>query len=462
MTPRLKIATLYLIGFALDVASMFILNAALPALQKELQATVAETAWVGTLHVLGLTIAIPLGGWLGQRFGERRVFVASLLVACAGALGAASVTGIGLLLACRFVQGLGGGLLVPVGQAMAYRAYPPEARAGLTSLVMTAGLIVPACAPTIGGIVADQVSWRWIFSSLALISIATAGLASTWLPIDRKAAPAHARFDLSGFLLGTMFLACLPLGLTLAGQRATLMKAGGLLAVAALSGAAYIRHARHTADPILRLDLLAMPVLRAGSLIYLCVPGMFTGVNLIASLYLQDEIGLSATGTGLLMLPWAIASCVAILGSRRVLPASGARPLFVTGMIVTALGTLLLASSMVHTAVGRLLAFTLMGLGASVCTSTAQTSAFTAVPTTRMTEASTLWSINRQLSFALGSSVMSGILSSLLALLRSGDPALTYRICFIIAAVLMLLPLPVVLRLPRHADQSLIDEQDIA
>lgn len=450
MSTRSKIAALYLFGFALDVASMFVLNAALPALRRELDATVAQTAWIGTLHVLGLTVAIPLGGWLAQRFGERRVFVASLAVACVGALGAALASSVGTLLALRFLQGLGGGLLVPVGQAMAYRAYPPEDRAGLTTVVMIAGLLVPACSPAIGGAVADLVSWRWIFGGLALISIAAAGLALAWLPHDRIAANAGGRFDRVGFLLGTAFLSCLPLGLTLAGERKALGMAGGLLVVAASSGAAYVRHARRTPDPILRLDLLDAPMLRAGSLIYLCVPGVFTGVNLVASLYLQDELGLSATGTGMLMLPWAVASFLAILTSRRYLPVLGPRPLFLTGMIVTALGTFSLAGPLVQGAGGRLLAFVAMGFGASLCTSTAQTIAFISVATARMGEASTLWSINRQLSFSLGSGVLAGLLSGLLAI-SATDPSLAFRSCFVVAAALMLLPLPVVLRLREIA-----------
>ena len=80
MPDRSRIAIVYLLGFAIDLANMFMLNAAYPALQRELHASVAQLAWVGNMYVLGLTVVIPFGTWLARRCGERRVFAASLLL----------------------------------------------------------------------------------------------------------------------------------------------------------------------------------------------------------------------------------------------------------------------------------------------------------------------------------------------------------------------------------------------
>ncbi|WP_256258882.1 MFS transporter, partial [Burkholderia ubonensis] len=184
MSDRSRIAAVYLLGFAIDLANMFMLNAAYPALQRELRASVAQLAWVGNAYVLGLTVVIPLGAWLARRFGERRVLSASLLLFGCASLGVALSASIGALLAWRLVQGLGGGLLIPVGQAMAYRAYPPDARAHLTSVVMTVALLVPALSPALGGIVVDRVSWRAIFAGMLPLAVATCGLAFAWLPPD--------------------------------------------------------------------------------------------------------------------------------------------------------------------------------------------------------------------------------------------------------------------------------------
>ncbi len=453
MSDRSRIAALYLLGFAVDLANMFIFNAALPALQRELDASVAQLAWVGTIYMLGLTVAIPLGSWLARRIGERRVFISSLLIVAAGGIGGGAATGIAALLAWRLLQGLGGGLLVPVGQSMAYRAYPPQDRAHLTAVVMTVALLVPALSPAIGGIAADHVSWRWVFFGIAPLAVAIAALTLAWAPNDR---PSNARppLDIAGFLLSAVTLFCLPLGLTLVSQSGNAPHAAIVLAVAIAAGAAYVHHALRSREPLLDLRLLSDPMLRIGSIIYLCVPGVFTGVNLVASLYLQDRLGMTATETGMLMLPWAGASFVAIMSTRRLFASQGPRPLFLVGIVVTSLGVLLLATPFAGLPMMGILSFAAMGFGASLCTSTAQTAAFASVRTDRMSEASALWNINRQLSFSLGASVLGGLLGLFLAGGDNAGDATPYRYCFLIAALLIVLPLPFVLRLQsgdRHA-----------
>jgi len=450
LSARARIAALYLLGFAVDLVNMFIFNAALPALQRELDASVAQLTWVGAIYMLGLTVAIPLGSWLARRIGERRVFMASLLVVALGGVGGGMASGMATLLGWRLLQGLGGGLLVPVGQSMAYRAYPPEDRAHLTAVVMAVALLVPALSPAIGGLATDYISWRWVFTGLAPLAVAIAALTLAWTPADRLT-EAKPSFDLPGFLLSAITLFCLPLGLTLISQAGSGVSAVIILALAVATGAAYVRHALCVREPLLDLRLLSDPMLRTGCIIYLCVPGVFTGVNLIASLYLQDYLGLTATQTGTLMLPWAGASFVAIMSTRRLFASCGPRPLFLVGMAFTCAGVLLLAAPFADLAAGRIASFVAMGFGASLCTSTAQTAAFTSVRTERMAEASALWNINRQLSFSLGASVLGGLLGLLLATHGGASAALPYRSCFVTAAILIMVPLPIVWRLkPTH------------
>ncbi|EGD00647.1 major facilitator transporter, partial [Burkholderia sp. TJI49] len=214
------------------------------------------------------------------------------------------------------------------------------------------------------------------------------------------------------------------------------------------TGAAYAAHARRAVAPVLDLRLLAQPLLRIGVVVYLCVPGVFTGVNLVASLYLQDALGLSAAHVGALMLPWAIAAFFAIATTRRWFPRCGAKPLFVGGIAVDCAGIALLATPWATVEAVRIAAFVAMGFGASLCTSTSQSAAFVDVPAERMGDASALWNINRQLSFCLGVAVLGSALNALLALDASG-PA-PYRWCFGLAVLLSLLPLGVIARLPAH------------
>lgn len=448
MSARSRIAIVYLLGFGIDLANMFVINAAYPALQRELAASIAQLAWVGNMYVLGLTVVIPLGAWLARRYGERRVLVASLLLFTVGCLGVGGAHTIQAVLAWRLLQGLGGGLLIPVGQAMAYRAYPPSARARLTSVVMTVALLVPALSPAAGGLIADHASWRVMFFGMVPLAMATVVLALAWLPRDESPERAPV-LDATGLALSAMALSALLLGLTWIGEAGHAAMACAALVLAVAAAWAYVVHARRVPAPLLALGLLGQPQLRAGLVIYLCVPGVFTGVNLVASLYLQDRLGLSATHVGALMLPWSLASFAAIAATRRGFPRWGARSLFGWGIAVEALGVAMLATPLAGVETGRLLAFVTMGFGASLCTSTAQSAAFLDVPAERMGEASALWNINRQLSFCLGVAVLGSVLNLLLPLAADGA-ALPYRQCFCLAAVLTLLPLPLVRRLASY------------
>ncbi|ROL64906.1 MFS transporter [Pseudomonas vranovensis] len=390
MPYRTKVTLVYLLGFTLDLLNMFALNAAYPALGQELHASVAQLSWSSNLYMLGLTLVIPLGTWLATRLGERQTLLLSLALFGLGSALAGSAGSIDSLLAWRLLQGLGGGLLIPVGQAMAYRLYAPGQRHHLTSLVMMVALLVPALSPALGGVVVDQGSWRWIFFAMLPLTLITVVLVLAWLPANP---PLHAP------------------------------------------------------QPMLELRLLGQPLLRTAMLIYLCVPGVFIGANLVAALYLQQRLGLSATATGALMLPWSVGALAAIAWVRWRFNLSGPKRLLIAGMLIQCAALVWLALPWVagHQAWLALI-FALLGLGSSLCSSSAQSLAFLAIAPAHMGQASALWNLNRQLSFCLGVAVLGAVLNRLLP----GDQA--FRHTFILAALLTLIPLPLVLKLPgAHA-----------
>ncbi|UMR28544.1 MFS transporter [Massilia sp. MB5] len=457
MPLRLKITILYLLGFSIDLANMFIVNAAYPTIQREFDASVTQLAWIGNMYALGLTVVIPLGSWMARRLGERRLLIISLLLFAVASFGVGLAGSIHALLAWRLVQGLGGGLLIPVGQAMAYRACPPEGRAALTALVMMTALLVPALSPAAGGLLVDYVSWRAIFLSMIPLALLTAAFAWCWLPADASAQDG-SRLDAGGLGLSVAALACLLLAMSMLGQPE--QGAGAVLAMGAAIAAAiaYVVHARRAVSPVLDLSLLQDLQLRTGLVIYLCVPGGFAGVSMVAALYFQNTLGLSATQTGALMMPWAIAACLAILITRHAFARLGSKPLFLAGIAIDVCGIALLATPLVQQGIGRAAAFAAMGLGASLCTSAAQSAAFQAIAPHRMGDASALWNINRQLSFCIGTALLGSVLAWLLVR-HAGDPSMAYRQCFAVAALLALLPLPFVMRLPMPRALASISHQ---
>ncbi len=386
MTYRAKVELLYLLGFSLDLVNMFIGTVAYPAVAADLHASVPQLAWIGNAYMLGLTLVIPLGSWLAARLGERRLLCLSLAVFALGAILAGTAPSIEALIGWRLLQGLGGGLLIPVGQAMAYRHCPPAERARLTARIMAVALLVPALSPALGGLLVDSLSWRWIFYANLPLALFTLLLAWLWIKPD---APATARPSLE---MGNLF------------------------------------------------KQIGNPMLRIAMLIYLCVPGVFIGTSLIAILYLRG-LGYDATHTGALMLPWALASALAIFLSKTLFNRYGPKPLLLAGMGLQCSGIVLLNEPSLI-----ILAYGLMGLGGSLCSSTAQTLAFLDIPAPRMGHASALWNINRQLSFCLGAAALSAVLSA-------SD---SFTMTFLIAAALTLLPLLAVLSLDTSRVRALL------
>ena len=386
MTYRSKIAWIFLLGFALDLVNMFVATVAYPDIAHELQASVTQLAWVSNAYLLGLTLIIPLSVWLAALMGERRLITASLLIFAGASVLVGQAGSIETLIGWRALQGLGGGLLIPVGQAMAYRHCPAAERSQLTARVMSVALLVPALSPALGGWLVDSLSWRWIFYANLPLALITLLLAWLWIKPD---APATARPSLE---MGSLF------------------------------------------------KQIGNPMLRIAMLIYLCVPGVFIGTSLIAILYLRG-LGYDAAHTGALMLPWALASALAIFLSKTLFNRYGPKPLLLAGMGLQCGGILLLNQPSLI-----ILAYGLMGLGGSLCSSTAQTLAFLDIPAQRMGHASALWNINRQLSFCLGAALLSAVLSI----------ADSFTMTFTTAAALTLLPLLAVLRLDASRVRTLL------
>ena len=183
--------------------------------------------------------------------------------------------------------------------------------------------------------------------------------------------------------------------------------------------------------------------MRISMLIYVCVPGIFIGVNVTGMYYLQSEANMTPSATGMLMLPWSVASYMAIAATGLYFNRIGPRPLIVIGCLLQAMGILLLIN-VSSTTLLPAVAFTLMGAGGSLCSSTAQSSAFLTTRHEVMPDASALWNLNRQLSFFAGALLLAQVLNIMQAYLA---PLAAWHGMFAFAAAITLLPVPYVFRL---------------
>src|SRR5487761_2565567 len=193
-------AIVYASSMFMSVMDTQIVNVALPTMSHDFHVPFSSVQWVVTAYLMSIAVCVPASGWLGDRFGAKRIYlmaVASFTIA--SALCAMS-TNLPELVITRVLQGVGGGMMVPVGMSMLYRAYPPERRIGVARLITRVSVIAPATAPIIGGSLVTWGSWRWIFTINLPIGVAALIFSARFLSEHRE--PRKGSFDLPGAILG--------------------------------------------------------------------------------------------------------------------------------------------------------------------------------------------------------------------------------------------------------------------
>src|SRR5437763_4534049 len=199
------VAAAFLFGLFMDLMDLTIVNVALPTLGRQFKADRGALEWVVTGYLLSLAIWIPASGWLGDRFGTKKVFLFALAMFVIGSALCGLAQSAGQLIAFRILQGVGGGMLTPVGTAMLFRAFPPQERARAALILTIPTVIAPALGPIVGGWLVDDVSWRWIF--YVNVPIGIIGFLFSLAFLQEHTEPEAGRFDTWGFLLSGAGLA---------------------------------------------------------------------------------------------------------------------------------------------------------------------------------------------------------------------------------------------------------------
>ncbi|PHM59431.1 MFS transporter [Xenorhabdus sp. KK7.4] len=447
MTYRYRIAFIFLAGFFIDCINLFMSAIALPNISHELNISESNVAWVANSYILGLTLIIPLSTWLASHLGARLTMAASMAIFSVGALLSGLSNDFVSLILFRFIQGIGGGLLIPVGQALTFGLFKKDERAKVSTLIMAVALIAPAISPGAGGVIVDHFSWRWVFLCNIPFSLITALLAILWIKEEKTTA---RRPDLIGLLLVSLALTVLLFGMSLYAGSTSSWLPFTLAGLGIFFSLLYVRHARSIEHPILDLNVLRNNRMLFSVLVYYAVPGIFTGVNLLNIFFLQQVIGWTASETGLLMILFAGGSFCAMVACGHLYNHIGAARLFCTGLILHAGGLVLLTLvGAEHELLLLVAAYLLMGIGGGISANTAQTTAMLDFEGEHLARASTVWNLNRQMSFSIGAAVFT-LLFNLLQQQTTTTSA--YHFTFLIAAGLGLLPLLKLIQLSQKTE----------
>ncbi|MEQ4925215.1 MFS transporter [Proteus hauseri] len=446
MTYRYRIALIFLLGFFIDCINIFMSAIALPAIAEDMQVSIVSVTWVSNSYILGLTLIIPLSHWLSQRFGIRALMVTSMLFFSLSVALVGYSHHFGELIFWRFVQGMSGGLLIPIGQALTFQYFQGHERSKISTLIMAVALIAPAISPTLGGLIVDVVSWRWVFYSNIPFSLFTAFLAFLWV---KEPLPTGKNIpDIKGVILISLMIVSGLLALSSYGEYHSPLLALFALILTVLFFIFYYRHYRCHSSPVINLQLLKNRKLSLSIFVYYCIPGVFTGVNILAIFYLQQHLGFTGQGTGIFMLLYAIGAFTAMVTSGVLYNKLGMKYLFIIALLLHSTGIALLALVNVPNDITLLIvAYLIMGIGGGIGANTAQTTALYDFVSQELVQASVIWNINRQVVFSIGATVVA-MLFNTLSLFNSSQAA--YSITFISCAFIGILPLTLLLTLKKQ------------
>jgi EmrB/QacA subfamily drug resistance transporter len=334
------VGMVFAFGMFMNLLDTTIVNVALPTFAREFNASATTIEWVVTAYLLALAVFIPFSGWVGDRFGTKRTFIAALAAFTLGSLLCALSGSIQELIAFRVLQGMGGGMMMPIGMAMVFRAFAPSERAQAGALVSIPTAIAPAAGPVLGGYLVEYQSWHWIFLINIPIGILAVVFAALVLREERQ--PQPGRLDVPGFVLSAAGLAVLMYALAEGGTRGLddpRVIAMALAGIALLAVFAFVE--LRTEKPLLDLRLFRDPLFRAVSILWIPGQAAFVGALFLVPLLLQLEMGFTPLESGLATFPQAvgIAAVAPIMG--RVYAHVGPRRLVIAGMTGLFLTTLL-------------------------------------------------------------------------------------------------------------------------
>ena len=405
------VAAAFLCGLSMDLLDTTIVNVALPTLGRQFHAGTSTLEWVVTGYLLSLAIWIPASGWIGDRFGTKKTFLFALAMFVLGSALCGVSQSIGQLIAFRILQGVGGGMLTPVGTAMLFRAFPPQERARASVILTVPTAVAPAIGPILGGWLVDYVSWRWIF--YVNLPIGLAAFLFTLVYIREEKQESAGRFDLAGFVFSGVGLASVLYGLSQApidGWGSATVLGSFALGIAAF--AALVPAELRQSQPMLDLRLFGDRLFRATNVTMLTAFASLFGVLFLLPLFLQNLEGYSAIKTGFITLPQAltIVAVSPIVG--KLYPRVGPRRLLMLALTVFALSSAGFMLIGLQTSVwwivvlmcvrGTAMGFTFIPVQAAM---------FATIKPQDTGRASSLFNTNRQVAGSLGVAIFATVLA---------------------------------------------------
>jgi EmrB/QacA subfamily drug resistance transporter len=457
MTPnpsQRMLLWLVAIGFFMEILDATIVNTALPEMALDLNASPLSMHSVVIAYSLTLAVFIPVSGWLADRFGIRKVFMAAIIIFTMGSILCALSNSLNSLIAFRVVQGIGGSMLLPIGRLAIIRAFPGDKFVGALSFVAMPALIAPLIGPVLGGWLVEYASWHWIF--LINIPIGIVGLIATYKAMPEDELNEPSRFDFKGFFLLAGFMVSTSVSLDgLADQ----VIPNGVVLLLLVFGfaclATYFLHISKISNSFFSLKLFKIRSYTVGILGNLFSRIGSSSMPFLIPLYLQLSLKLSPFEAGLYMLPVAIAGILAKRFVESLLLGLGYRHFLMLNTFLVGLSMAMIGFMNVITPTWlRVILLFFFGIVNSMQFTAMNTVTLKDLDRKSSTGGNTLFSMVQMLAMSFAVASAGTILSAFNSYFGPQDTSDAFRYTFICMAIMTCISMFLFAQIPAKANET--------
>ena len=418
-----KTALILIVGGMAVIFDTTIVSVALHTLAVKLDTSVATIQWVTTGYLLALAIAVPLSAWGLKRFGGKRLWMFSLAVFLIGSIGSSLAWNVGSLVGWRVVQGVGGGLMLPLLTTLIFQAAGGKSLGRLVTYVALPALLGPILGPVIGGAILTHLSWRFMF--WVNVPFCAAGFLLAWRYLADDApgqakgmAAAKAKLDVPGLLLIAPGTSVLLYGLANAGTSAGFGRPDVIipLVIGAALLAAFTWYALRKAGPLVEVRLLAKRSVASSSAALFFSGFSLYGAMLLLPLFYQEVRGTTALTAGIVLVPQGIGAVLSRTVAGSNIDKFGPRRIVLAGCVIVAAATVPFAFAGPHTSSWLLaLWMVIRGFGLGAVTMPLMVAAYVGLDKEQIPHSSVLTRTAQQIGGSFGTAVLAVILESAIA-----------------------------------------------
>ena len=438
---KIAVSVVYVAAMFMAIMDTTIVNVALPTLGRQFHTRADGVDLVSIAFLVSLAVFIPVSGWLGDRLGGRRTLLGAIAVFTAASAACGLATSLNELVVFRVLQGIGGGLMTPVGLSMLFRVFPPAERVRASSILVVPTALAPASGPVLGGLFTTDLSWRWVFYVNLPIGVAAFAFGVLFLADhdDTRA----GRLDVPGFVLSGVGLGSAMYGLSegpIKGWSTTPVVASLIIGAALLVAMIVVEH--RSPHPLIDLRLFGDRLFSATTSVLVIGSIAFLGVLYLSALFFQDALGRSALQSGLLIFPEALG----VMGGSQVVtrflyPTFGPRRIMAGGLLVVAAAIALMGLVGAGTDLWLIrLDMLALGYGMSHVFIPAQAASFATISPDKTGRASAVFNAGRQLGGAIGVAVLTTVLAAVgptrVVAGRAVANLSAYHLAFLVAAAI--------------------------